>query len=174
MRHRCRLDGRSSTDRVRTRSAISSRSNRSRSQAPFCLRGRTDTSRPEPGIQLCRLTTGKADVERGPSPSLSAGRAHRLCKLFSDIRRCARHGHAAKDTTASATRNHRENTRIIVGMDPSRRSSLGRLSFFRAASTDCLTCLHDSTRESFVAGFGRSVWTRACTEPIRCGVRRHP
>ena len=32
----------------------------------------------------------------------------------------------------------------------------------------------EQTRESFVAGFGRSVSTQARTEPIRCGVLRHP
>jgi len=38
-------------------------------------------SRPESGIQLCMLTE-TADVERPPSPSLSAERVHRLRKLF--------------------------------------------------------------------------------------------
>jgi len=43
----------------------------------------------------------------------------------------------------------------------------------RVASTDRLICLRDSTRESLVAGFERSVSTQARTEPTRCGVLRH-
>jgi hypothetical protein len=42
---------------------------------------------------------------------------------------------------------------------------------FRAAFTTHRICPPDSMRESFVAGFGRSVSTRARTELIRCGVR---
>ena len=40
--------------------------------------------------------------------------------------RCrARNGHATKDSTASAIRNHSVDTRIIADVDPSGRSSLG-------------------------------------------------
>ena len=37
----------------------------------------------------------------------------------------ARDGHATKDSTASAIRNHGADTRIIADLDPSGRSSLG-------------------------------------------------
>ena len=36
-----------------------------------------------------------------------------------------RYGHAAKDSTASAIRNHGANAGITVGMDPNLRASLG-------------------------------------------------
>ena len=47
------------------------------------------------------------------------------------------------------------------------------ITCFRVASTDRPICLRDSTRESLVAGFERSVSTQAHTEPTRCDVLRH-
>jgi hypothetical protein len=47
------------------------------------------------------------------------------------------------------------------------------ITCFRVASTDRPICLRDSTHESLVAGFVRSVSTQARTEPTRCDVLGH-